>query len=75
MDIGLKTDIHCHILPGVDDGSRDTESSLVMLRAMADRGVQTPPPCVKRGGAEVSRRDHRLLEHHVTIDGQTDPHR
>ncbi len=33
------TDIHCHVLPQMDDGSRSVEESLAMLEAMADQGV------------------------------------
>lgn len=32
-------DIHCHILPGVDDGARDLAMSLEMLRAARSAGV------------------------------------
>ena len=32
-------DIHCHILPGVDDGARDLEESLDMLRAAQAAGI------------------------------------
>ena len=31
-------DMHCHILPGVDDGAKDLETSLAMLEASRDRG-------------------------------------
>ena len=34
------TDIHSHILPGMDDGSRSTEESLAMLAASAAQGVR-----------------------------------
>ena len=33
-------DMHCHILPGVDDGARDVETSLAMLEASRAQGVQ-----------------------------------
>jgi len=33
------TDIHCHVLPNMDDGSRSVEESLAMLEAMAAQGV------------------------------------
>lgn len=32
-------DIHCHILPGVDDGARDMEESLKMLRKAEKAGI------------------------------------
>ena len=32
--------MHCHILPGVDDGAKDVETSLAMLKASRDQGVQ-----------------------------------
>lgn len=35
------TDLHTHILPGMDDGSRDTAMSLAMLRAERDQGIDS----------------------------------
>ena len=32
-------DIHCHILPGVDDGARDMDASLAMARLAIDDGI------------------------------------
>ena len=32
-------DIHCHILPGVDDGSRSFDESIAMLQAAAGVGI------------------------------------
>jgi protein-tyrosine phosphatase len=34
-------DIHCHILPGLDDGSPDLEESLAMLRVAEADGIDT----------------------------------
>ena len=31
-------DIHCHILPGIDDGARDLEQSVAMARLWAAAG-------------------------------------
>ncbi len=36
----LIIDFHSHILPGMDDGSRDVETSLEMLRMSGEQGVQ-----------------------------------
>lgn len=34
------TDIHSHILPGVDDGAKNTETSLVMLQKAWEEGIR-----------------------------------
>jgi protein-tyrosine phosphatase len=34
-------DIHCHILPGVDDGPRTMDDSIAMAREAAEDGVET----------------------------------
>ena len=39
MDIGLKTDIHNHILPGVDDGANSMDSSVRILSRLQEVGV------------------------------------
>lgn len=33
------TELHCHILPGIDDGARNTSEALALLRAEAEQGV------------------------------------
>lgn len=35
------TDLHTHILPGMDDGSPDVDTSMAMLRMEAEQGVDT----------------------------------
>ena len=41
-----KIDLHCHLLPGVDDGPKTLKDALLMARSLADRGfshvVATP---------------------------------
>jgi protein-tyrosine phosphatase len=37
--LGFMIDLHCHILPGIDDGAADLEVSLRMARAFAADGV------------------------------------
>jgi protein-tyrosine phosphatase len=38
-DFGLlKTDMHSHLIPGIDDGSPDMETSLHLIRGMAELG-------------------------------------
>ncbi len=35
------TDIHCHLLPGIDDGAKDWDDALAMARIAADDGIGT----------------------------------
>lgn len=35
------TDLHTHILPGIDDGAKDAQESLAMLRMEREQGVDT----------------------------------
>lgn len=34
-------DFHSHILPGIDDGSKDTDESTAMLRMLSEQGITT----------------------------------
>ena len=34
-------DLHCHILPGIDDGATEIVESLALARAFVDEGVRT----------------------------------
>ena len=34
------TEYHCHLLPGIDDGSENAETSLAMLDIMKEQGVE-----------------------------------
>lgn len=41
IDFGLiKTDLHSHLIPGIDDGSKSLEESIVLLKAFADLGYK-----------------------------------
>lgn len=62
------TDIHAHVLPGVDDGARNMKTSLTMLRMAADSGVGTivaTPHCNipgQRGGYVSEELEELFLE-------------
>jgi len=36
----LQTDIHAHLIPGIDDGPEDMEKALKLIQALADLGYQ-----------------------------------
>ena len=33
------TDVHCHILPGVDHGARDIDNAIELIKAQMDMGI------------------------------------
>lgn len=53
------TDMHCHILPHIDDGADTMEEALAMLRLSGEQGVRTVllTPHYRRGYFETSRDD------------------
>lgn len=63
-------DLHSHLLPGVDDGSRSLEQSVAVLREFAAVGVTdlavTPhlraSEIASRGEWRIAQRDHLLAE-------------
>ena len=36
----FKTDIHCHVLPGIDDGSPDVDTSVELIESMQAWGIE-----------------------------------
>ncbi len=38
---GQWTDIHCHLLPGIDDGAADPSATIAMARLAVDEGIGT----------------------------------
>jgi len=56
MSTAYIADIHCHILPGIDDGSRDMEETIRMLQTASAEGIThiiaTPHYKAGRGCAE-----------------------
>ncbi len=51
-------DLHCHILPGVDDGAASLEESLSMARLAVDSGVRAiaaTPHCDPESGFDNYR--------------------
>ena len=37
---GFFADLHCHLLPGIDDGARDIDDAVAMARQAADDGIE-----------------------------------
>lgn len=56
-------DIHCHLLPGVDDGAASTEIALEMLRRGAAEGIRAAvlTPHLSPGSSEAQEALHRKV--------------
>jgi protein-tyrosine phosphatase len=70
-------DLHCHILPGIDDGASDSSVSLAMARAMVAQGVTdvacTPhilPGLYHNSGPAIREATQQLQE---LLDGEKIP--
>jgi len=72
-------DIHCHILPGIDDGPKDLDESLAMLRMAAADGIRTIVATPHWGGpyweacptlvrSLVARVNELAAEHDLPVD-------
>ena len=67
-------DCHCHILPGIDDGSKNVDMSLEMLKMSAEQGVEgiifTPHFYADENGPEkfLERRAKALEELEANLD-------
>ena len=62
-------DLHCHLLPGIDDGAKDLAMSLAMARMAASDGISTIactphilPGVYNNGGPAIRRAVARLAE-------------
>jgi len=77
----LKTDLHSHLIPGIDDGSKSLEESLAMLKQFAEFGYQkviTTPhimsdfykntPEIILGGLEKVRQGIKAADFEIEID-------
>jgi protein-tyrosine phosphatase len=69
MDDDLSfTDLHCHLLPGIDDGPRNWEASLALARLAAAEGIHTIVATPHQlGRYEGNTREH-ILE--LTMEAQ-----
>ena len=76
--IGGFVDIHCHILPGIDDGARDRAESVEMLRMAHEQNttiIATTPHNFPRSTETVLQESQRRVEalsraaaeHHIPI--------
>ena len=56
-------DLHCHILPHLDDGARDMDEAISMARIAVDSGTKSliATPHCERGGADEVRNVYRRL--------------
>jgi len=68
-------DLHCHLLPGVDDGARTPEDALEMARALLDLGfvAVAPSPHARPefASAEVCAQRREVLEQALAHAGLT----
>ncbi|UPO87344.1 CpsB/CapC family capsule biosynthesis tyrosine phosphatase [Niallia sp. Man26] len=56
-------DIHCHILPGIDDGAKTIEDSLEMAKVAVDEGIKTIIATPHHKNNQFNNRKEDILQH------------
>ncbi len=75
----LKTDVHSHLIPGIDDGSPDCETSIELMKGMIELGFEqfTGTPHVMgdiwKNDAESIGNAHALLQKNMIMQGLNYP--
>lgn len=62
-------DIHCHILPGLDDGAKDLSESLEMARAAVEEGIRTIIATPHHHNGQYENPKQRILEKVAELNG------
>lgn len=65
-------DIHCHLLPGVDDGARDLDAALAMARMSVEEGVDTVVVTPHQCGAFEFNRGDDIRRRTAELQGELD---
>lgn len=67
-------DIHCHLLPGIDDGASDLEASLAMARMSVEQGVDTIVVTPHQLGAFDHNRGDDIRERTAQLQAELERH-
>lgn len=67
-------DIHCHLLPGIDDGAADLEASLAMARMSVEQGVETIVVTPHQLGAFANNRGDNIRRRTADLQQELDTH-
>ncbi len=65
-------DIHCHLVPGIDDGAADLAESLAMARMAVDDGIHTIICTPHQGGNFAQNRGERIRAAVAQLQRQLD---
>src|SRR5690606_16753980 len=67
-------DIHCHLLPGIDDGPKSVEDALAMAQVAADDGVSWIVATTHQLGAYSRNRGEAIREKAIEMQQTLDRH-